>query len=79
MPIYDYVCTRCNHRGEKFSGYSDPNPTCPACGASTARLPSAPALHGSMAQGREAAMRSLATGTAKCPACTAGHPHRHTT
>lgn len=77
MPIYDFACHDCGHRFEASCAYKADNPPCPACHAKTARLPGAPALHGAFTRGREAAMRSLSTGTASCPACAAGRPHSH--
>ncbi len=34
MPIYDYVCTSCDHRADILHGINDPGPHfCPSCGA----------------------------------------------
>jgi len=34
MPIYEYVCTACDHRTDILQGINDPPPNyCPACGA----------------------------------------------
>jgi putative FmdB family regulatory protein len=34
MPIYDYLCTACDHRADILHGINDPGPTfCPSCGA----------------------------------------------
>jgi putative FmdB family regulatory protein len=39
MPTYDYQCTRCSHRFEKFQQMSDkPLTKCPKCGAKVRRL-----------------------------------------
>jgi len=33
MPIYDYVCTACDHRADILHGINDPGPKyCPSCG-----------------------------------------------
>jgi putative FmdB family regulatory protein len=33
MPIYEYVCTSCDHRADILHGINDPGPTfCPSCG-----------------------------------------------
>jgi putative FmdB family regulatory protein len=33
MPIYDYVCTSCDHRTDILHGINDPGPKyCPSCG-----------------------------------------------
>lgn len=77
MPIYDFTCRNCGTRFESVCAHDAPPPRCLACGAPTDRLPSAPALHGGMARGREEAMRSLQRGTGHCPACAAGRPHHH--
>jgi len=34
MPIYDYLCSSCEHRADILHGINDPGPTfCPSCGA----------------------------------------------
>ena len=34
MPIYEYVCTACDHRADILHGLNDPGPNfCPSCGA----------------------------------------------
>ncbi len=48
MPIYDYVCTACDHRADILHGINDPAPNfCPSCGAEgTMRKQfSAPSIH----------------------------------
>mgnify|MGYP000474351025 FL=1 len=33
MPLYDFACSKCDHRFERLQRMSDPDPTdCPACG-----------------------------------------------
>jgi putative FmdB family regulatory protein len=33
MPIYDYLCTECDHRADILHGINDPGPNfCPSCG-----------------------------------------------
>jgi putative FmdB family regulatory protein len=33
MPIYEYVCTSCDHRTDILHGINDPGPNfCPSCG-----------------------------------------------
>jgi len=33
MPIYEYVCTACDHRADILHGINDPGPKfCPSCG-----------------------------------------------
>ena len=33
MPIYEYVCTSCDHRTDILQGINDPGPNfCPSCG-----------------------------------------------
>jgi putative FmdB family regulatory protein len=33
MPIYDYICTACDHRVDILHGINDPGPQfCPSCG-----------------------------------------------
>jgi putative FmdB family regulatory protein len=45
MPIYEYVCTGCNHRFEKIQKFSDPPvQTCPDCGQRVEQAFSAPAI-----------------------------------
>jgi putative FmdB family regulatory protein len=48
MPIYDYLCTACDHRADILHGINDPAPKfCPSCGAEgTMRKQfSAPTIH----------------------------------
>ncbi len=48
MPIYDYLCTACDHRADILHGLNDPGPNfCPSCGAEgTMRKQfAAPAIH----------------------------------
>jgi putative FmdB family regulatory protein len=48
MPIYDYLCTACDHRADILHGINDPGPHfCPSCGAEgTMRKQfSAPSIH----------------------------------
>lgn len=33
MPIYEYICTSCDHRADILHGINDPGPNfCPSCG-----------------------------------------------
>ncbi len=60
MPIYDYRCPRCATSFEATHRIGADPPACPQCGGPTGRVYlTAPAIHGVMARGREAAMRSL--------------------
>lgn len=48
MPIYDYLCSACDHRADILHGIHDPGPRyCPSCGAEhTMRKQfAAPAVH----------------------------------
>ena len=48
MPIYDYLCSACDHRADILHGIHDPGPQfCPSCGAEgTMRKQfAAPAIH----------------------------------
>jgi putative FmdB family regulatory protein len=48
MPVYDYLCSACDHRADILHGINDPGPRyCPSCGAeSTMRKQfAAPAIH----------------------------------
>ena len=48
MPIYDYICTTCDHRADILHGINDPGPKfCPSCGAegTMRKLFSAPSIH----------------------------------
>ena len=48
MPIYEYVCTACDHRFDIFHGINDPGPPfCPSCGAegTVRKLFAPPAIH----------------------------------
>jgi putative FmdB family regulatory protein len=60
MPIYDYRCQSCGLKFEARKAIAAADPDCPACGGQVEKLIlAAPAMHGRMALGREAAMRSL--------------------
>lgn len=64
MPTYDYKCMRCGLQFEALHLISEHSPKCPACGETAKKLfLSPPAVHGSMARGRELAMRSLQIGS----------------
>lgn len=48
MPIYDYLCSACDHRADILHGINDPGPNfCPSCGGEgTMRKQfAAPAIH----------------------------------
>jgi putative FmdB family regulatory protein len=45
VPIYEYKCTRCQHRFEKLQRFSDPPANeCPACGGPVSQVLSPPAI-----------------------------------
>lgn len=78
MPTYDYRCVNCNGVFEATHRMSDDQPPCPQCGGTAERVfLYAPAVHGFMARGREAAACSLEppSGPSRhgpnCPCC---HP-----
>ena len=48
MPIYEYVCTACDHRSDILHGINDPGPNfCPSCGreGTMKKLFAPPAIH----------------------------------
>ena len=48
MPIYDYLCTSCDHRADILHGINDPGPRfCPSCGeeGTMRKQFAAPAIH----------------------------------
>jgi putative FmdB family regulatory protein len=48
MPVYDYLCSACDHRADILHGINDPGPRfCPSCGAEGAMRKqfAAPAIH----------------------------------
>jgi putative FmdB family regulatory protein len=76
MPSYDYRCSQCGLVFEVRHPIKVILSTCPDCGAKPEKLIlSPPAAHGSMARGRELAMRSLQAHTKGkghgqgCPCC----------
>lgn len=70
MPTYDYQCRECHRCFEVHHALSAPAPACPACRGETRRLLlSAPAVHGAMASGRDAAMRALPQCGKGCRCC----------
>jgi putative FmdB family regulatory protein len=51
MPLYEYVCMKCEHHFEELVRYADADPSCPRCGAAkVARQLSVFAAHGSAEQ-----------------------------
>jgi putative FmdB family regulatory protein len=45
MPLYEYQCTKCDHRFEKIQKFSDKKITkCPECGGKVEQTISAPAV-----------------------------------
>lgn len=69
MPTYNYRCNACDTTFEAFHGMNEKYPDCEECGGATTRLPSAPAIHGAMAHGRDAAVNSLPKCGAGCRCC----------
>jgi putative FmdB family regulatory protein len=76
MPTYDYRCTKCGFTFAATHGIAARRPLCTHCGAVTEQIfLTAPAVHGSMARGRELAARSLDPRPATrghgagCPCC----------
>ena len=73
MPAYDLRCLACGAMFEVRKRVADPLPRCPCCsGVARVVILHAPAVHGRMARGREAAMRSLEPAPAHgdgCPCC----------
>ena len=60
MPTYDYLCKECKLQFEAHHSIKAPNPNCLECGCATEKvILSAPVTHGSMARGRDLAIRSL--------------------
>jgi putative FmdB family regulatory protein len=48
MPVYEYICTACDHRSDILHGINDPGPHfCPSCGreGTMRKLIAAPAIH----------------------------------
>ncbi len=69
MPTYDYHCNDCGTTFEAFHGMNEKKTDCEKCGGEPVRLLSAPVIHGAMAQGRDAAMKSLPQCGAGCRCC----------
>ncbi|MHB8886586.1 MAG: FmdB family zinc ribbon protein [Methylovirgula sp.] len=60
MPTYDYHCTNCGLPFQATHSIAADRPSCPQCGGRVEQVfLVAPAVHGSMARGREMAVRSL--------------------
>lgn len=79
MPTYDYQCTQCKKQFEVRHAINASSPYCSICGGPTKKLfLSAPAMHGTMARGRDMAMRSLEPKPSQGkhihgPSCGCGH------
>ena len=77
MPSYDYRCTQCRAEFQARHGMTAKGPPCPACGAAAERvILAAPAVHGYMARGREAAVHTFEhqeTHRAHGPGCPCCH------
>lgn len=70
MPVYDYKCVHCRSRFDAMHAISAAAPPCPRCGGLAERqILSAPAVHGAMARGRDAAARSLPQCGKGCSCC----------
>jgi putative FmdB family regulatory protein len=70
MPIYEFVCMRCEGRFEKLLRMSDAEPPCPTCGTSEVRRQLSVFATGS----RAAAGASAASGGCACGgACACGN------
>jgi len=50
MPIYEFLCSACQHRFEKISSMGDTSSPCPLCGAAAGKAISVPA-RGQVASG----------------------------
>jgi putative FmdB family regulatory protein len=51
VPVYEYVCMKCEHHFEELVRYADADPHCPECGAANvSRQLSVFAAHGTTAQ-----------------------------
>jgi len=37
MPIYEYICLKCEDRFERLTGVSSAEPSCPSCGENRVR------------------------------------------
>lgn len=77
MPTYDYRCPDCHTLFQAYHAMTAREPHCPVCGAAPVRIIlSAPAVHGYMARGREAAARTFEkqnTETGHGPGCPCCH------
>ena len=74
MPSYDLRCSSCGGTYEIQKRMADPVPPCPRCGGmGHIVILDAPAVHGYMARGREAAVRSLEPTSVHGPECPCCH------
>ncbi len=75
MPTYNYECPNCRHIFEVRHSLGAESPCCPSCGTLPNRvILSAPAIHGEMSRGREAAARTFEPQNSRkhgpgCPCC----------
>ena len=76
MPTYDYRCPACDGVFQAHHAMAASTPDCPVCGSVPVRvILSAPAVHGHMARGREAAVQTFEKQEARtghgpgCPCC----------
>ncbi|MCU7846127.1 MAG: zinc ribbon domain-containing protein [Candidatus Thiodiazotropha sp. (ex Monitilora ramsayi)] len=70
MPYYDYQCQACHDRFEARQAIAAVAPPCPRCGGPAVRMIlSAPAVHGTMARGRELAAKSIPVCGRGCRCC----------
>lgn len=76
MPTYDYRCTKCQTQFQAKHAMNGVKPDCPHCGNEPDKvILCAPAVHGSMAQGRKAAestfekQESMNSHGPGCPCC----------
>jgi putative FmdB family regulatory protein len=77
MPSYDYRCTQCRTQFQARHRMSAAGPPCPICASAAERIIlAAPVVHGYMARGREAAVRTYEhqeTGRLHGPGCPCCH------
>lgn len=76
MPTYDYFCPNCQTRFQAQHAINAETPVCGGCSGLPIRvILTAPAVHGRMARGREAAARTFEPRTDRtghgpgCPCC----------
>lgn len=75
MPIYEYVCSKCNHQFEALVRNSEAKPTCPKCESSQLKRKLS-TFAASVSAGKGGCAHEAVCPSAS-PSCKCGCGHKH--